>query len=130
MWAAMRPLKGKFMKTVQTFTASIYVGFRVRYSEKLHSIEEVRDWIKIYCNETGFCVTITPLEFIYTHSPASGCVGYEPGCVIGIINYPRFPSTPQELKDRCLVIAVGLQKLCEQGKVSVVFPDETVMLGE
>lgn len=115
-------------RCVPTFTSQIYVGFRVRYTNKVHSIDEVYAYLHDYCNKIGFCVTVAPTTYIYTWEPASGCVGEEPGCVVGIINYPRFPTESAILRSRAIEIARGLLKLLEQGKVSVVFPDETVMI--
>jgi len=108
-------------KRVPTFTATIYVGLRVHYTGTLHSVGEIEDFLRSYCNEKGACVTVTPTKYIYTD-------GEEPGAAIGLINYPRFPSSVPALKSQALFIAEGLMVLLEQGKVSVVFPDETVML--
>lgn len=116
------------MKTCASFNVSIWVGFRERYTNRVHHIEEVRGWLQKYCNETGFCVSLTETEYIYTHGPTSGCVGHEPGCVVGIINYPRFPSDAAALRERAIVIAKGLLQLLNQGKVTIAFPDETLML--
>jgi len=108
-------------KQVPTFTATIYVGLRVHYTETIHSLAKVEQFLRNYCDTTGFCVTVTPTKYIYKN-------GEEPGAAIGIINYPRFPSSPVMLKERALFIAEKLLALLEQGKVSVVFPDETVRL--
>lgn len=43
-----------------------------------------------FCNDVGFCVTVTPTEYIYTG-------GAESGVIIGCINYPRFPMGHDEL---------------------------------
>ena len=109
------------MKIETTYTARIYVGFRERYTDTIHSVQEVRDWLQEYCDVVGFCVTIEQTEFIYKN-------GSEPGCVVGIINYPRFPETFLALRGKAVYIAEHLRELCNQGKVSIVFPDETVMI--
>lgn len=108
-------------KQVPSFAATIYVGLRVHYTDRIHALAEVEEFLRTYCNETGFCVTVTSMKYIYKN-------GEEPGAAIGIINYPRFPSNPATLKERALFIAEKLMALLEQGKVSVVFPDETIML--
>ena len=116
------------MKEAETFTATIYVGLRVRYTGVVFGLDVIRDWLQSYCKEKGFCVTVSPTEYIYTHGPASGCVGREPGCAVGLINYPRFPSDAGALRQHAISIGRGLLELCQQGKVSIVFPDTTVML--
>lgn len=65
-------------------------------------------WVKIYtsgpisrieqvcreeCYEDGLCVTVTPVKFIYTG-------GEELGAEIGLINYPRFPSSVSLIEDQ------------------------------
>lgn len=108
------------MKKVETFTANIYLGLQHGYSGELSSIDEVREWVQNYCNEQKLGVTFTPTEFIYVD-------GREPGVVIGLINYPRFPQTKEVIKYMAMIIAQGLMRLCHQERVSVVFSDETVM---
>jgi hypothetical protein len=112
---------------VPTFTATIYVGFRegrsVDQSPRMHTLDEARAVAQAYCNEVGLCVTLTPTEYIYT-------AGGEPGCIVGLINYPRFPSSPQDIEIKALVLAEKLRVALGQFKVSVVMPHETVMLGE
>jgi hypothetical protein len=48
---------------------------------------------------------------------------------VGLINYPRFLSSPESIREISLHIAEELRGLMQQGKVTVVFPDETVMVG-
>jgi len=109
------------MKTVKTFTANIYLGLQHGYSGSHSSVDEVRKWVQGYCDKVGLGVTITPTEFVYTN-------GGEPGVVIGLINYPRFPVPEYSLKVTAQEIAQSLMELCHQERVSIVFSDETVML--
>ncbi len=53
-------------------------------------IAAATDYARQYCNEKGLCVTMTPTSYIYTN-------GQEAGFIVGLINYPRFPSTSEEL---------------------------------
>jgi len=110
------------MKTVPSFTASIYVGTKPHYSGEPIVIDHARGFLQQYVDQ-GLCVTLTPTEFIYTK-------GKEPGFIVGLINYPRFPSSSEKLKEHAKQIALGLLTLYQQFKVSVVFPDETVMFEE
>lgn len=111
------------MKTIATYTASIYVGAREGYTGEIRSLEMAREWLQRLANAGGLCVTLTPTEFIYKN-------GSEPGFVVGFINYPRFPALPAELKNKTLDIAKELLRMFKQQKVSVVFSDETIMLEE
>ncbi len=116
------------MKAVATYTATIYVGFRVGRSDDPppaihHSIDEATEVAQAYCNEVGLCVTVTPTTFVYTG-------GREPGAAIGLINYPRFPSSPEKIREHALALAKQLKDRLGQWKVSIVFPDETWMIGD
>ena len=109
------------MKTVKTFTAIIYVGFKERNTDQLHDIAEVHGICQQWVNRVGQCVTVTPTEYIYTN-------GNEPGAVIGFINYPRFPSSRRILQHQALELAGQLMLGLNQYRVSIVFPHKTVML--
>lgn len=105
---------------VTSYTAQIYVGMRERNTDQVRSIQMAREWLQNHVNEHGLCVTLTATEYIYTN-------GSEPGFIIGIINYPRFPSTPEIIRNRAFIIANAMRELFRQGKTTIVFPDESVM---
>ena len=66
----------------------------------------------------GLCVTVEPVAFIYTG-------GEEAGVRVGLINYPRFPSTADAIEKTALDLAHKLRvKLC-QHSFSVVGPKQT-----
>jgi hypothetical protein len=111
------------MKTVPTFTATIYVGLKDTDTSTgcIFGHDVLKQVCQKYCDETGFCVTYTETEYIYT-------TGNEPGAIVGIINYPRFPSDAKTLRERAITLAKLLQKAANQYKVTVVMPDETVMI--
>ena len=82
-----------------TYTATIYCGFKERqvggsyYPNTLKCLEiEARNICKEYCDEVGLCVTFKLVEFLYIN-------GDESGVEVGLINYPRFKSTPTEIQD-------------------------------
>jgi Fe-S-cluster-containing hydrogenase component 2 len=112
------------MKTVKTFTATIYVGLRegrtADPSPKMHTIDDVRVACQVYCNSVGLCVTVTPTEFIYTN-------GGEPGAIVGIINYPRFPTAEINIMEHAKLLALLLQSRLGQQRVTIVCPETTVM---
>jgi len=109
------------MKINDTFTANIYVGTQHGYDGEFSSIDEIRQWLQNYCDTVKLGITLTPTEFIYVG-------GREPGVIVGLINYPRFPKPIEEIKAQAFDIANGLMKLCHQERLSIVFSDETMML--
>lgn len=60
----------------------------------------------------GFCVTCEPTKYIYT-------MGREDGVRIGIINYARFPKTPEELESSAFELADSLLTGLNQGSYTV-----------
>jgi hypothetical protein len=64
-------------------------------------IEVAKQVLRAECMREGLCVTIEPSTFIYTG-------GEEQGYVVGLLNYPRFPSTPEQLDARAKVLMGAL----------------------
>ena len=82
-------------------------------------VDQAKQVCREFCFEKGFCVTVTPQDFIYTG-------GEEPGFRIGIMNYPRFPSERDELHKKAKDLAELLRvKLC-QHSFSIVTPPYTI----
>lgn len=73
-----------------------------------------REW----CFEVGGCVTIDPTRFIYTG-------GEESGVRIGFINYPRFPSTEEAIRERAHDLASRLLQRLYQHSYSIIGPRQT-----
>lgn len=109
------------MKTESTFFANIYLGLKEGYDGENHLVSEVEQIMQDYCDLTSFAVTITPIIFVYKG-------GRENGAVVGLINYPRFPSTPEDITKRSLEIAQILKNKFKQIRLSVVCPDNTYLL--
>lgn len=74
--------------------------------------------IRKSCLEEGLCVTVEPTKFIYTG-------GEEMGVVVGLVNYPRFPSTVQKIRDRAIELAKLLLDGMHQHSVMIMTPSET-----
>jgi hypothetical protein len=74
--------------------------------------------VRNYCDQFGFCVTVTPTNYVYTG-------GEEDGVIVGLINYPRFPKTSEELRERAITIAKQLLEDLEQQSFSIQGPDRT-----
>jgi hypothetical protein len=76
---------------------------------------------RAYCDEVGFCVTVTPTSYVYTG-------GQEAGVVVGLINYGRFPSEPQAIFAHAEKLALRLIDGLGQQSASIQAPDKTVWL--
>lgn len=111
------------MNSVTTFLADIWIGTIEGYDGPSHSIDEIETICQDYVNDVGLCVTVTPTSFVYTN-------GRENGARVGLINYPRFPSTPEAIKFHAFELAARLKHQLKQIRCTVVCSDETVMIGE
>lgn len=109
------------MKTEFTFKADIYIGLREGYSGIIHNDSIVFEICQKYCNEVKLGLTLTKTKFIYVD-------GNEPGFIIGLINYPRFPDTEENIKNKAITLAKILMKELKQERCSIVCPDKTYML--
>ena len=73
---------------------------------------------RAYCFEIGLCVTVEPVDYIYTG-------GEEAGVRVGLINYPRFPCDEFALRLKAGNLADLLMEGLHQHSYSVVGPNET-----
>ena len=71
-------------ETVKTHWVRIYMS---------GPIDIAKQAIRAECLREGLCVTVEPTTYIYTG-------GEEAGFVVGLLNYPRFPVTPEALNAR------------------------------
>ena len=83
---------------------------RIFIAGPLDIIEQV---CREYVFHVGLCVTVTPTKYIYTG-------GEETGVEIGLINYPRFPSTHDEIKERAISLAHKIMNETHQGSYTVM----------
>ncbi len=81
-------------------------------------IEPAKQVIRAECLREGLCVTIEPTTFIYTG-------GEEAGYVVGLINYPRFPSDPAALYARGRDLMLKLLDATFQHSALLMTPGET-----
>jgi hypothetical protein len=82
------------------------------------NLATAKSWLRAYCYRVGLCVTVTPTTFIYTG-------GEEEGFVVGLLNYPRFPKTLDEIREHATLIAKQLLHGCQQRSVLVVDAERT-----
>jgi exosome complex RNA-binding protein Csl4 len=98
-------------KTCPTFTAEIYMAGDYILAKNI---------AREYCLD-GFCVSFEKVDYIYT-------MGGESGFVCRVINYPRFPRSAAEIKEKATELAEELIKGLHQGSCSIVYSDETIFL--
>lgn len=109
------------MKTVKTYTATIYVGLKHRATGHTEKESTIYQNARAYCNSVGLCCSISRVDFVYTG-------GEESGFAIGLINYPRFPISKRQMRKHAICLAEQLMLYARQCRVSIVFPDKTIML--
>jgi hypothetical protein len=108
---------------VNSYSISLYVGFKNMSDETQQDIKLAKHICQKYCDDMGLCVTVTPTEYIYTN-------GNENGCIVGFINYPRFPQTEYQLITHAKNIGYILKSKYNQSKISIVTPDKTLMISD
>lgn len=109
------------MKQIKSYNVQIYCGLKEGYEGKIHSLESVEDLMQKFVDEKKECVTVTPTRFIYTQ-------GSEPGVIVGLISYPRFPKTDLEIKNRAIEIGKVLLMAFKQNRLTITTPEESIML--
>lgn len=71
-----------------------------------------------YCDAVGFCVTVTETVYCYTG-------GESAGIIVGLINYPRFPSTPNAIWAHAEALAAKLRVGLGQESYTIQSSDRT-----
>lgn len=84
-------------------------------------IHHARHSLQKMAANTGMCVSIETVDYIYTG-------GMESGFVVRLINYPRFQLSEKEVKGNAMRIAEVLLDSLGQGSCSVVCSDETIFM--
>lgn len=96
-------------ETTPTHTVKLYLAGPIDVAKQL---------IRQECLREGLCVTIEPTLFIYTG-------GEEAGYVVGLLNYPRFPSTPEAIDARAEDLMLKLLEVTFQHSALMVTPVRT-----
>lgn len=97
---------------VPTYTATIFVAGEFWPAEEA---------CRKFCDQVGLCVTIEPTRYVYTGDA-------ENGVRVGLINYGRFPATPDEIFAKAEALAVRLLDWLDAESASIVATDHTVWL--
>ena len=96
-------------KTEETWVVKIYLSGPISVAEQVCREE---------CLRKGLCVTIEPTLYIYTG-------GEERGFVVGLLNYPRFPTSPEDIAERAEDLAIKLLDRTCQHSALIVTPKMT-----
>jgi hypothetical protein len=105
-------LKNKITETqAQSFGVDIFIA-----GDRRTATEACRQ----FCME-GLCVSITEADFVYTG-------GMESGVRIGLINYPRFPTSYEALQETGLRLGRFLIERLHQSSCTVVCDRNTHFL--
>lgn len=108
---------------VQSYTATIFCGLRPGYNGSPFPLVAAENIVRNYCDTNDIGVTFTPTTFIYKG-------GDEPGIIVGLVNYPRNPKPAVQIERHAKALARALKDGLGQERVSIVFPDQTVMIGD
>lgn len=106
---------------LKTWWAKIFVGLQVAYSGRLASYTLIETLCERFCLHNKLCVTVTPTKFVYPG-------GFEPGAIIGVIQYPRFPQPEGRLRRLALDLGELLRVELNQLRVTVQMEDATILL--
>lgn len=108
------------MRIADNYEAKIWLGLREGYTAHQHFKYEVENVVSKWCTKKEQCVTISPTKFIYVKADETG-EGMEDGVVIGFINYPRYPLSEAEIRNRARELGELLMKKFKQYRVSITF---------
>ena len=97
------------IRTSKTVRVDIFIAGDLQQAKQV-----CREW----CLEVGACVTVEPVDYIYTG-------GEEAGVRVGFINYPRFPASEAYITGRAENLAERLMHRMCQHSYSIVGPEET-----
>jgi hypothetical protein len=113
--------------SVKTFTANFTLGLKVGYTDKLNSLDEVREALTESQQQIkaqtgiGLSAKLTVCEIVFLGQS-------EPSVEISLLQYPKFPADEKLLKQAILQLASLMMEKLQQNRTVIVFQDETIML--
>lgn len=118
----------KLLGREETFTARIYVGAYDTEKDLTRPVAEIKEACQFFVQDQGLCVNVQKNWYGYGDGEGEG--GNEPGAVVELIHYPRFPrSQPEEsITVQALNLAEILMDRMNQKRVSVVTSSDTYTL--
>ena len=118
--------QGKLVGKEKTFTANIFVGCLDDEKGFERPVAEIKAFCQDFVDDVGLCVHVQ--EVFYQYGDGEGNGGNERGAKIGLIQYPRFPKTENEITEIALELAEKLMHRMRQKRVSVICTDNTYTL--
>lgn len=116
MWSRVEPSlerpAGERREEVATYQATIFVAGDEAKARRI---------CQDHCDLVGLCVTIEPTTYVYTG-------GVEAGVRVGLIHYPRFPTTFAAIFGQAEALAMKLLDGLNQGSLSIVAADRTLWI--
>lgn len=100
-------------KACESFTIRIWMAGNYARAEEI---------CREFC-EQGMCVSICPMNYIYTG-------GEESGFCVTLINYPRFPKPIIDLKDIAFDLAMKLMEGLHQQSFTIENPTEMMFFSK
>jgi hypothetical protein len=97
------------------------MGLQEGYDGTTYHVKDAIRVVRMYCDKVGLGVTVTPTYFVYTD-------GDEPGCIVGLINYPRFPKHVDEIEKHALALANLLMTRFSQQRCTIETPSKSFLL--
>lgn len=97
-------------KTADSHTVRIWIAGD--YSDAMRICRQ-------FCAGEGACFAVSHAEYVYTG-------GQEAGVCVTLINYPRFPSAPDDLDAKAERLAMALREGLHQQSFSIEGADKTV----
>ena len=96
---------------IESYWANIYIA---------GDVTAIENACRAFCM-TGLCVTVTPTNYIFTG-------GSESGCIVGLIDYPRFPASSKEVWEKAVKLAKVLLDVTYQRSCTIVAKDNSYYL--
>lgn len=105
-------MEGEFKETsAETYRVNIYVAGDVGLARNILQEYAMR----------GACVSVAACDYVYTG-------GMESGVNVGLINYPRLPSSKPEILKQAIELAKLLIEGLFQGSATVVADDKSIFI--
>ena len=89
-------------------------------------MQEVEDLCQDFVDDVGLCVNVQPTMYVY--GSEKGPSGSEPGVIIELINYPRFPKSERDLLQYGRLLAFQCLEAFEQRRVTVMTPKNSYLI--
>jgi hypothetical protein len=92
---------------------NIYVGLRVGYTTEIVPKDTVVAKIQELAKKRRVCITVTDTQFVYP-------TGMEPGLIVGLMQYPRFYRTWEDLRNVARNLVEELLQCARQIRIGEV----------